>query len=96
MRDHITCNVSMCSYVKNKRNSAKSMDYSQKRKLNINHGNGYVLISLVITKYEQKTWSQNTGIKVSHDDRPSDRLVHAICSVYKVFQIPSARELRSR
>ena len=41
-------------YVKNKRNSAKSMDYSQKRKLNINHGNGYVSISLVLTKYEQR------------------------------------------
>ena len=41
-------------YVKNKRNSTKSMDYSQKRKLNINHGNGYVSISLVLTKYEQK------------------------------------------
>ena len=41
-------------YVKNKRNSAKRTDYYWKRKLNINHGNNYVSISLVLTKYEQR------------------------------------------
>ena len=39
---------------KNKRNSTKSMDYSQKKKLNINHGNICASISLVLIKYEQR------------------------------------------
>ena len=49
---HVMCLHEVC--VKNKRSSAKSMDYSWKRKLNINHGNGYVLISLVLIKYKQR------------------------------------------
>ena len=55
MRDQITRDVSTCSVCqKTKRNSAKSMDYSRKKKLNINHGNVSASISLVLIKYEQR------------------------------------------
>ena len=54
MRDQITRNVSTCSICQKQKKQRKTYGLLWKKKLNINHGNVYASISLVLIKYEQR------------------------------------------
>ena len=54
MRDDLTHDVSMCSVCQKQKKQHKKYGLLPERKLNINHGNDYVSISLVLTKYKQR------------------------------------------
>ena len=65
MRDHITCDVSTYSVCQKQKKQCRKYGLLQKKKLNINHGNDCVLISLVPTKSDQRsmvTIYQNEGV----------------------------------